>query len=369
MADLLRDLASDLQTQRAFLKDREPVYERLLALLEDAVRGEFGARLSTLWAGRTFQSVYERPLLLLAAIRFDALMEGEGHPLFQALSGPGAQVDAMTPGALAAALAPTRRRLERALAKRAVQTNETTRAVAWLWPAHLLWEAGVRRPLTLVDLGTSAGLNLVADDLPALWTDDTGRSIALDPRPAIAYRLGLDISPLDVRRPDDAMWLRACVWPSDRTRLERLEQAIAAFAARAGHRDAPALEVCGIADVPGRLASLPADAVVLSVQTIVRDYLAPSERERFDAGMREFLLARPACSVLMMELEVDRARLDVPDESATLTARCAGPGAEIMEFTLARTHPHPRRLAVDRQAVTRIVAAFGRDAEHSSPAT
>jgi hypothetical protein len=35
--------------------------------------------------------------------------------------------------------------------------------------------------------------------------------------------LGLDLAPLDMRGEDAAMWLRACVWPSDRPRLLRLE--------------------------------------------------------------------------------------------------------------------------------------------------
>jgi hypothetical protein len=351
-------LTRELRTQAAFVKDREPVYERLLTLIEDAIRGEFGAQLTTLWAARTFTSPYERPLLLLAALRYDALCEGEDHPLSGALSGVPVRVDAVTPDALAAALSPTRTRLRRALRDRAVQTNETTRAVAWLWPAHLLSSAGERRSIALVDLGTSAGLNLVADDLPGLWVDEREVPIPIEPRPPIALRLGLDVAPLDVRRRDDAMWLRACVWPSDQPRLERLERAIEAFAAVGTRPDAPVLEVCALADAPARLSSLPDSLFVLCVQTIVRDYLTPAERDKYDAGMKEFLLGRPPHSALLAELEVDLGNLASPGRSATLLLRFATKEGNLGELLTARTHPHPRQLFTDADAVGAFRAAF-----------
>src|SRR5262249_24976591 len=161
-----------LRTQATFLKDREPVYERMLALFAEAIRGEFGARLRTLWTGRTFNSRYERPLLLLAAIRYDALCEGADHPLHGPLSEGSGRRDAVPGGAFSAALSPPRPGVEQVRREGVVQTTEPTRAVVWLWPAHLLSSAGERRSIAVVDLGTSAGLNLVGDDLPPLWVDD-----------------------------------------------------------------------------------------------------------------------------------------------------------------------------------------------------
>jgi hypothetical protein len=356
----LDDLSRDLLAQTAFLRDREPVYERVLALFGEAIRGEFGVRLASLWADRTFNSGYERPLLLLAALRYDALCEGERHPLYEALADESVRVDAVTPDRFAAALSPTRTRVNRALRERAVQTNETTRAVAWLWPAHLLSLLGERGPMALIDLGTSAGLNLVADDLPEPWVDEHEVPITLAPRPPIALRLGLDVAPLDVRRTDDAMWLRACVWPSDRMRLARLDQAIRVFAASTARADAPVLEACALANADARLSSLPDGIFVLCTQTIVRDYLAPTERERYEAGMREFLLRRAPHSVLMAELEVDLGNVEVPNRSATIVFRFATPEGRLSELLMARTHPHPRQLFINADALTSFTAAFAR---------
>ena len=58
----------------------------------------------------------------------------------------------------------------------------------------------------------------------------------LDP-PPVAWRAGIDLSPVDLRDPDDVRWLRACVWPDQRARHERFEAALAvARRARAGRR-------------------------------------------------------------------------------------------------------------------------------------
>lgn len=355
---MIDDLSRELWNQAAFLKDREPVYECMLGLFAEAIRGEFGTRLTRLWENRTFNSAYERPLLLLAAVRYDALCEGESHPLHGALAARSVRVDAVTPDAFMAALSPARGRVEHALRDRAVQTNETTRAVTWLWPAHLLSSVGERRSIALVDLGTSAGLNLVGDDLPALWVNEHGVPIPLDPRPPVAQRLGLDLAPLDVRRTDDAMWLRACVWPSDVARLMRLEQAIAALTERADRGEAPTLEACSLPSAPSRIASLPESVFVLCVQTIVRDYLAPAEREQYEAGMREFLLKRPPRSALIVELEVDLDSLDVPGRSAMVVFRFASAEGRLIDLLMARTHPHPRQLFIDADAVSAFADAF-----------
>ena len=354
----IEDISRELQAQAAFLKDREPVYERMLALFDDAIRGEFGGRLTRLWAERTFNSPYERPLLLLAALRYDALCDGSSHPLYTALSDGSVRVDSVTPDRFTAALSSTRTRVDEVLRKRAVQTNETTRAVVWLWPAYLLSLVGERRSIALVDLGTSAGLNLVGDDLPALWVDEHEVPIPIEPRPQVAMRLGLDVAPLDVCRTDDALWLRACIWPSDRSRLARLEQAIQAFTARGLRGDAPVLEACALPDAPSRISSLPHSVFVLCIQTIVRDYLTRNERERYEAEMRKLLLGRPPRSALVVELEVDLDKLNIPARSATIVFRFASPEGSLSEMLMAHTHPHPRQLFINAAAVRSFSDAF-----------
>lgn len=353
----IEGIEPELIAQRDFLAAREPGYARVLELLVGAIRGELGGRLAAAWGARDFHAFYERPLLLLAALRYDALREGDTHPLHKALTGVAPSVEGLDAQALAHATQTERSDFHRALRERAVQTNETTRAVSWLWPAHLLACAGEQRPIALVDLGTSAGLNLVADQLPALWTDEHGAAIVLAPRPSVGLRLGLDSAPLDVRTEDAAIWLRACVWPSDRQRLLRLEEGIARFRAGAARPNGPRLETCMLPDAPARLATLPDDMLALCVQTIVRDYLSPADRERYERGMRELLLTRPACSMLWVTLELDPNGGSI-ERAAAITACFVDTSGTLCEFLLARTHPHPKQLFCDATASAQLSTAW-----------
>lgn len=350
-------LSDDLRAQRDFLAERAPVYGRLLELLGDRLEGELGRRLASAWAEREFVAFYDRPLLLLASLRDDALREGSSHPLYAALVEDPPRVEAVTEGALAAATTEERELLWRTVARRWVQTNETSRAIAWLWPAHLMSEAGVERPLALVDLGASAGLNLVADALPPMWSDETGEPIPLSPRPPVASRAGLDLAPLDVREEDDARWLRACVWPGDTARLERLELGIAAFHAEAARSGALALEAGPLTAAVEHLRRAPDDTTVLAVQTIVRDYLPARDRERYERSMRAWLVERPPLSSLWCELEVEDPSAP-PERSAALTVHLRGRDGALSDVVIARCHPHPRRLWRDLDGLGALRRCF-----------
>src|SRR6185312_10485532 len=234
----LDGFSDDVRAWRAATPGRAPVYHRLL---EDAValfQAPVGsteeaarARVEAAWRERKQASPYARPLLLMAALRAEGLRAGTRHPLFEAIAAPQPQVAAATRERLAAALGDASPRLFADLATRSVQTNETSRAVAWRWPAALAGCDGGARGLALYDLGCSAGLNLAADRLPPLWTDPTGAPLPVAPRARIVLRRGFDANPLDVNRDGDCLWLTACVWPGEDARLQRLTEAMQAFRA------------------------------------------------------------------------------------------------------------------------------------------
>jgi hypothetical protein len=145
------------------------------------------------------------------------------------------------------------------LRHRRVQTNEVNRCVAWRMALQLLCRHD-ERPLHLVELGASAGLNMGLDRhrvdvhgvdvhgldatltmgpadaavslstrLRGVWPDL--RAAAAAPLPPVAARAGVDAAPLDPADPDDARWLTACVWPEQHERLVRLRAALADAAA------------------------------------------------------------------------------------------------------------------------------------------
>jgi len=350
-------LADDLLLQRDFLREREPVYARLLELLV-AELPVLAPSLERIWGARTFFARYDRPLLLLASLRHDALREGPAHPLWASVGDVGGARAEPEEGALRAATAQDRERFWTAAATRAVQTNETTRAVAWLWPASLIARVDAETPLHLVDVGCSAGLNLVSDDprLAGEWVDQEGGRLSTRPLPPIGTRLGLDLAPLDVLEEGAACWLRACVWPSDAARLERLDRSIEAFRRAVRGPRPPRLEACHIEHVPDRAATVGEGGRLIVLQTIMRDYLSPEQRATYEQGLRDLILSRPAGAVLWVELEVE-GDLAVPDRSAVLRVKLAD-GGRVVAFVLARTHPHPRKLFVESDQVEALGRAL-----------
>jgi hypothetical protein len=326
---------------------RVPSHQRigqeLLAILDQdaAVRDA----IEEAWRGRSFPASYARPLLLLAALRADALIEGPTHPLWPAIAEEPPRPETVTRAAVVAALSPRRAALYQRLRTRSVQTNETSRAVAWLWPAHLV----ARGPLTLVDVGASAGLNLVADQLPAPWTLPDGTPVPVSEVTA-PVRIGFDATPLDVTDPESMAWLEACVWPGEPHRLERLRAAGAAMrAARLGPNPPRVMQALA-QDIP---AALPRTGLVLAYQTVFIDYVEPAARAAYVEGMRAWLAAAP--SALWVELESGAQA--TPEWPAVIRATTRGPDS-LETLVLARCAFHPSVIDPDPGAVARLRAIF-----------
>jgi hypothetical protein len=361
-------LDEELARERGAVAGRSPPYVRTLELLPPVLSGPAGRLVEAAWRHRRFFAWYERPLLLLAALRNDALAEGPLHPLWPGLAAPVPSADAVTEDALRAAFDGSHMRVFDALAHRTVQTNETSRAVAWLWPAALAGAGAGGRAVALADVGASAGLNLVADDLPAIWTDEDGAPLEVARRVRAVARLGLDEAPVDALREEDARWLRACVWPGEPEREERLLLAVEAFRAARIRPDAPVLLPIRATNVPARLDVLSAaesGALVIAYQTIVRDYLAPEERGEYVDGMRAWLATHPPGQALWIELEGLEGEADPP---VAIVAHVRGRGGELESLVLGRCGYHPRRVHRVREAEAELRALVAPEAHAAAGA-
>jgi hypothetical protein len=128
--------------------------------------------------------------------------------------------------------------LERWTAEQDVQTNEVQRSWALL-PGFLSLADG--RPLDLLELGPSAGLNLLWDRYRYRYRTGEWGEGALElsgddrvPPPAsllsreveVVRRRGVDLNPVDVTTEHGARLLQAFVWADQTERLERLRRAI-----------------------------------------------------------------------------------------------------------------------------------------------
>jgi hypothetical protein len=128
--------------------------------------------------------------------------------------------------------------LRRWCTEQAVQTNEVQRAWALL-PAFLSVADG--RPFDLLELGPSAGLNLLWDRYAYRYSSGTwGKGSLeltghdrrpppgelLDRRVEVVRRRGVDLNPVDVTTDEGARLLEAFVWADQSARIERLRRAI-----------------------------------------------------------------------------------------------------------------------------------------------
>jgi hypothetical protein len=116
------------------------------------------------------------------------------------------------------------------------QTNEVRRSAA-LIPAALQVTEMFGLPLTISELGASAGLNLAfsdfallasgalrgAENAPVRLTPDWTGALPPDLPLKVIDRAGVDLNPLDPSEPDQALRLLSYLWPDqpDRLRLTR----------------------------------------------------------------------------------------------------------------------------------------------------
>ncbi|HET9080441.1 MAG TPA: DUF2332 family protein [Trebonia sp.] len=99
------------------------------------------------------------------------------------------------------------------------------------------------------------------------------------PAPAIAWRAGIDLNPLDPLDPGDAAWLRALVWADHPGRARLLDQALHA----AGNLPAAPVHAGDAADLlPGLAASAPQEAALCVMHTAFLAHLTPPGRARFE---------------------------------------------------------------------------------------
>jgi hypothetical protein len=182
--------------------------------------------------------------------------------------------------------------LARFVAEQPVQTNEVQRC--WgLLPGVLT--VSDERPLDLVELGPSGGLNLFWDRYgyrfatrswgdpaaPLVLTGDAegGPPAELLERSSrVRRRVGIDRRPVDVTTDHGARLLEAFVWADQGERLERVRKAIAI-----AQSDPPRLMQGDYVDVlPGLLAQRDVDALTVVYHSVSTVYLSDDQRRRLE---------------------------------------------------------------------------------------
>jgi len=176
---------------------------------------------------------------------------------------------------------------------RTPQTNEIGRsALLLIGLSRVAEDVG---PLAQLDIGASAGLNLLADRFSYDYAGHrlgTGAikltcGIRGKPRPGrlpvrmpqITSRVGLDANPVDVGDVEQVRWLEACVWPDQKDRFERLRLALS----EASEANLDVIRGDAVDDLPQAIARLGPGHPVLTTSWVL-NYLG-------EAGQRQFMQA------------------------------------------------------------------------------
>ena len=125
-----------------------------------------------------------------------------------------------------------------------VQNNEVGRCADLLLAFERVAQLGGGRPLAMLELGPSAGLNMLWDrygyDYEGQgYVGDRASPVQLhcqplgdvplplpEAIPVVAWRMGIDLNPISVHDEEAVRWLRALIWPEHRDRAQRIEAAI-----------------------------------------------------------------------------------------------------------------------------------------------
>lgn len=225
------------------------------------------------------------------------------------------------------------------------QTNEAGRSANFI--AAMLWlaEHGLPARFECIEIGSSAGINLMLDryayDLGGVTVgpEDAVMHFAPEwrgapPPPreiAIASTKGCDVAPVDLTDPAQALRLKAYIWPEHTVRFERMDAAIRAASVRK-----PDIVRMNAADfVEAELAAPQEEGTTrILMHSIVWQYVPEDQQVRVTAAM-EAAGARATAErpLAWVQVEADRTV-----HRHKLTVRYWPGGAE--EVQLAWAHPH-----------------------------
>lgn len=243
----------------------------------------------------------------------------------------------------------------RAALRRQVQTNEVRRGAA-LAAGFLTVASRTPHPLRLLEIGSSAGLNLCWDRYryEVVQRDDDGNELAVrhvwgdadsrvtirtdwygplsvfDGSAVVAERRGCDVAPVDVTDPGQVRVLESFIWADQLERLAQLRAAVAL-----ARQTPPPIASRRAGDwLAEQLAASRPGVTTVVFHSIMWWYLAEDERQRVttlvtDAGAR----ATPAAPLAWLRMELMRSS----DAELRLTA---WPGGD--DRVLADADPHGR---------------------------
>ena len=281
-------MAARLRRQAAWCEaGGSPLYEHLLGKAASDVEVE-----GPVWA--VLEPYADEPGSAAVALRFMAavhrlVLDGTLHELARHYPSTGGEGDGHTIWPLFRQALIDHHDEVRTLIARPCQTNEVARCAA-LFGGFLEVAHRTGKPLRILEIGASAGLNLRWDlyryeSADGAWGDPESPVTfghhfdvppPMDRAATVAERKGCDLSPVDPTSEDGALTLRSSVWADQLGRLSLLDGAIEVA------RTAPIeLEKAdAVSFLERELARSTPDVATVIFHSIVMQYVAPEDRDR-----------------------------------------------------------------------------------------
>ncbi|WP_146938814.1 DUF2332 domain-containing protein [Cerasibacillus quisquiliarum] len=177
------------------------------------------------------------------------------------------------------------------LSTKLVQTNEVRRS-GYLYPSFCYIYNIVKRPLSLIEIGTSAGLQLLWDQYsysygnPQVYGNQSsdvhitstikGENMPhlLEKSPPVKTKVGLDLHVSRLDHPEDYLWLKALIWPEHQERRQLFEQAAKTFI----ENPVKLIEGDGIALLEATAMEMPKDTAICIFHTHVANQIPNDQK-------------------------------------------------------------------------------------------
>lgn len=180
-----------------------------------------------------------------------------------------------------------------------VQTNEVRRC-AYLYPIFCWIYTKIKKPLSLIEIGTSAGLQLLWDQLSYsygnekvygnehshvhLTSEIRGKyaPCLLQDSPPVISKVGVDLQVSDLNDEEDLLWLKALIWPEHRERRELLEKAAECLQ----ENPVTLIEGDGVALLPDIVQSTPKNSALCIFHTHVANQMPEENKVQLENHIR-----------------------------------------------------------------------------------
>ncbi len=377
-------LARKFEQQRDFAAGYSPLYSRLFGAVAEWLSEENAE--SDPLARWLLEAAKERDtldvtLLLAAGLHRDVLASEEpAGELAQYFPTAGGTLSPESPAfneSLRKCIMARREPLAESIRVGNVQTNETGRGLCWVLPSMLTgWTA-----IHLVDLGASAGLNLLADMrsfrlLDAETGDDSiilGHAAApqftvkcadgsgLFERlkqghlPDMMSRIGCDIAPFKLQTSEDETILKSFIWGDQVERMDRLCEAIEVYKQIQKSAAKVKLFQCHLPEELGQFLEdrVPNDSIpVVIYNTFITPYLrirGSSMADQIGAWASE--QGRP---VLWLQWEPARAGRKPPIKDMISWMASLWQGESYQQWQIGWVHPHGGEVTFNGERSFRI---------------